>query len=489
MPARFAPSMYTPMARDCWWQPRTPRSAAFPAPEWPQIDLTTDKVSDWRTDWYAAARLRCADGEALTIRDAEYSPDGSFFVVVEKGHYECDKAIAFPTANWPGLEENLWVTSMFDSSLAVGVSDEAVYVGGHFCYAKGLGPIRTDQAADYVYEDKPAPCDPFNNVDMDGAKARYQLAALDPQTGEVLDWNPTTNVQIGVYDIEVIDRGLLLGLDRDQVNFQTTGRHAFIETDLYDPEPGYYLLGESGGVFTFGSAVDRGSVPLADGVTAVAIDTTRTGDGYLVVADDWSVHPFGNAPTDAPPADVGAPGDTPVDVKIDPLNRGYWIFSDAGRVVAVGGVPHLGDVSDLNLAGPIIAGAVNPVGDGYRMLGTDGGVFSFGTDRFLGSIPQILPGVTLNCPIAGMVASGPDGYWLVGCDGGVFAFGDAPFVGSLPGLGVVPVAPVNAMVPYGAGYLLIAGDGGVFAFGGPFLGSLGDNPPTSPITAIATVNG
>jgi len=40
---------------------------------------------------------------------------------------------------------------------------------------------------------------------------------------------------------------------------------------------------------------------------------------------------------------------------------------------------------------------------------------------------------------------GGDGYWLVGKDGGVFAFGDAPFVGSLPGLGV-SVDDITGMV-------------------------------------------
>ena len=85
-----------------------------------QIDLTTDQLTDWRTDWYTNAHSRCADGGALSIRDAEYSPNGDAFYVVEKGHYECDKVISFPTANGPGLEQNLWVTQMYDSSLSVG---------------------------------------------------------------------------------------------------------------------------------------------------------------------------------------------------------------------------------------------------------------------------------------------------------------------------------------------------------------------------------
>jgi hypothetical protein len=43
-------------------------------------------------------------------------------------------------------------------------------------------------------------------------------------------------------------------------------------------------------------------------------------------------------------------------------------------------------------------------------------------------------GTHLNEPIVGLAPT-PDGqgYWLVGADGGIFALGDAPFIGSLAG--------------------------------------------------------
>ena len=65
------------------------------------------------------------------------------------------------------------------------------------------------------------------------------------------------------------------------------------------------------------------------------------------------------------------------------------------------------------------------------------------------------------------------GYWLVGRDGGVFAFGDAAFYGSLPGAGI-NVSNIVAMspTPTGAGYWLVGSDGGVFTFGNaPFAGN------------------
>ena len=202
-----------------------------------QIDLATDEVSDWRTDWYKFASPRCSGGGAFQPRDGEYSTDGSMFVIVEKGHYRCDKAIAFPSANGAGLEENLWVLQAFDSVYSVGISDTAVYVGGHFCFLKQLGPIPTAQAANYPYQNKPSACQSGGNNNTNGLEARYQIGAVDPVTGALLAWNPGVNVQEAVFDIEVIDRGVMLGMDRDRYNGFLTGRHAFLDFGGNTPPP------------------------------------------------------------------------------------------------------------------------------------------------------------------------------------------------------------------------------------------------------------
>jgi peptidoglycan-N-acetylglucosamine deacetylase len=75
-------------------------------------------------------------------------------------------------------------------------------------------------------------------------------------------------------------------------------------------------------------------------------------------------------------------------------------------------------------------GAASADGNGYWEVASDGGIFSFGTAVFHGS----MGGTPLNAPIAGMAAT-PDGngYWEVASDGGMFAFG-APFYGSRAGL-------------------------------------------------------
>ncbi len=110
---------------------------------------------------------------------------------------------------------------------------------------------------------------------------------------------------------------------------------------------------------------------------------------------------------------------------------------------------------------------------GYWLVGSDGGIFTFGSANYWGS----MGGIPLNRPVVGLVRT-PDlgGYWLVASDGGIFSFGDAKYYGSIPGLGLYPPgtpgqrdlnAPIVAMVPSadGGGYFMVASDGGVFAFG------------------------
>jgi hypothetical protein len=110
---------------------------------------------------------------------------------------------------------------------------------------------------------------------------------------------------------------------------------------------------------------------------------------------------------------------------------------------------------------------------GYWLVGSDGGIFSFGSAQFHGSTGSI----KLNRPVVGITpTTSKGGYWLVASDGGIFAFGDAGFFGSIPGLGLAPAgtvggkhlnAPIVGMVPSfdGGGYFMVASDGGVFAFG------------------------
>jgi hypothetical protein len=108
---------------------------------------------------------------------------------------------------------------------------------------------------------------------------------------------------------------------------------------------------------------------------------------------------------------------------------------------------------------------------GYDLVGSDGGVFVFGSSSgYYGSLPGL--GIHVN-NIVGIVPSATDtGYFLVGSDGGVFAF-NTTFAGSLPGLGV-HINDIVGIVPNfnDTGYFLVGRDGGVFAFNTTYAGSL-----------------
>jgi hypothetical protein len=133
---------------------------------------------------------------------------------------------------------------------------------------------------------------------------------------------------------------------------------------------------------------------------------------------------------------------------------------------------------------PVVTMAGTPDGNGYWLVASDGGVFSFGDAAFHGSTG----GQRLNAPIVGMAATADGGgYWLVASDGGVFSFGDAAFHGSTGALKLSQPIVGMAASPDGGGYWLVAGDGGIFTFGdAAFEGSTGAKPPHQVIHGMAT---
>ena len=134
----------------------------------------------------------------------------------------------------------------------------------------------------------------------------------------------------------------------------------------------------------------------------------------------------------------------------------------------------------MTLDAPVVGMAAAPTGAGYWLVASDGGIFAFGSARFLGSMggrPLVKPVVTM------AVDPSTGGYWLFTSDGGVFAFG-APFLGSMGGQPLHrPV--VDGSGSGGQGYLLLGADGGVFNFGdAPFLGTAPGPPLAGTVIAL-----
>ena len=238
---------------------------------------------------------------------------------------------------------------------------------------------------------------------------------------------------------------------------------------------GYWMLTESGQVFGFGSA---NSTTLTNSQPFVHIAPTPSGKGYWGLTEGGNIVPKGDA--SALPSIGVFPGERAVSLSSTPSGLGLFVFTDKGRVVTLGDAQSFGDMSKTQLNGAILGSVATPTGKGYWMVGSDGGIFSFGDAVFHGSMGN----VKLNKPAMAMApASDSSGYWLVASDGGIFAF-DVPFYGSMGG---TPLnKPVSGMVPGNAGYMMVAEDGGIFSFGNvAFHGSLGANPPSSPVVSVA----
>jgi hypothetical protein len=162
---------------------------------------------------------------------------------------------------------------------------------------------------------------------------------------------------------------------------------------------------------------------------------------------------------------------------------GYRLVASDGGIFSFGAHRFHGSTAGSRLNLPIVGGARTCTGSGYWLVASDGGIFAFGDAEFFGSTGKI----ALNKPIVGMASTlSSRGYWLVASDGGIFSFGDAEFFGSTGKIAlnkpIVGIAPT----PTGLGYWLVASDGGIFAFGdAEFFGSTGKIALNEPIVGMA----
>jgi hypothetical protein len=180
-------------------------------------------------------------------------------------------------------------------------------------------------------------------------------------------------------------------------------------------------------------------------------------------------------PTPPPPTPTPTPTPPPVVTSPTTTNHGYWLVGSDGGIFTFGNAQFYGSTGSLHLQRPVVSITPTSNDGGYWLVASDGGIFSFGDAGFYGSIPGLglapagsgLPH-SLNAPIVGMVPSSDGGgYFMVGSDGGVFTFGDAKYEGSCPGIGGCPGGAAVAVMPdsTGNGYWVGTAGGFVYAFG------------------------
>ncbi len=205
---------------------------------------------------------------------------------------------------------------------------------------------------------------------------------------------------------------------------------------LRAPPPG--TCPEVSGISASSGPAGGGTVVTVSGSNLSGVDEVDFGDGNPAVID--AVTPTSVTVTSpASPTGGWATADVLVKSGDDVLGfdgstpftylgpRGYWTVASDGGVFTFGSMGFYGSMGGKPLAAPIVGMAATPSSRGYWLVASDGGVFAFGDAGFHGSTGAI----HLTKPVVGMAAT-PDGggYWLVASDGGVFAFGDAGFYGS-----------------------------------------------------------
>jgi hypothetical protein len=223
------------------------------------------------------------------------------------------------------------------------------------------------------------------------------------------------------------------------------GAGALKAVDL-EPTPsgqGYWILDSGGRVHPFGDAPHLGDVVLsrlAAGETPASLAATPTGAGYWVFTNRGRAIAFGDAAFLGDMSGTTLNGPV-LDSVATPSGHGYYMVAADGGIFAFGDARFAGSMGGHRLNAPVRSLVPDGDGAGYWLVASDGGIFAFDAP-FRGS----MGGQRLNRPVQGMVRYG-DGYLMVGEDGGVFTFSDRPFTGSLgsrpPAGPIVSVAAVD----------------------------------------------
>jgi hypothetical protein len=175
----------------------------------------TATLSPWHPH---ALDLQCtADDTPVYLRDVDFSPDGSYFVIVASGYLPrtgdvgtavCDAASRWTTADETSTTRPTWINYTGGDTLhAVAATGVTVYVQGHQRWLDN--PFGRNEAGP-------------------GAVSRPGIGALDPATGKALAWNPTKTRGVGGKDFLATSTGLWVPSDGNRFKNEFRAGIAFV---------------------------------------------------------------------------------------------------------------------------------------------------------------------------------------------------------------------------------------------------------------------
>ena len=182
------------------------RIGGLPRQQIAMIDLPARTVTSWSTNRYpndvagTPQAFQCSQGFTTQMRDVEFSPDGTYFVVVTTGGAAdrnvgslCDTAARWEAAGPPGAVETWRNCTGGDTLYSVATTGAAVYLGGHQRWLDNCGGRDSAVA---------------------GAFAAPGIGAVDPVTGRAIrSWNPGRSRGVGAEELVAAPEGLYIGSD------------------------------------------------------------------------------------------------------------------------------------------------------------------------------------------------------------------------------------------------------------------------------------
>ncbi len=180
------------------------------------VDLgSRSAVDSWQTD---RTKTRCTDSFDSSVQGIDIDPTGSYFALVTTGGSRlnslCDTASRWELGRHGSGQQPTWVDATGgDSQWRVAATGTAVYTGGH---------QRWENNCTRPY---------CGGVQGPGAVKRTGIAALDPQNGLPLSWNPTRDRGLGVFAFLANDQGLWVGSDTVDIGGEAHPRLALLPLD------------------------------------------------------------------------------------------------------------------------------------------------------------------------------------------------------------------------------------------------------------------